>query len=125
MYHFSNDYLLFRPTANAASISFTVDFPNTSRGSAATVLTLNQDGSVSHTAIPLAADGTGNLSGIVFDDAEVEGVVLVLTNDSTRMEKCGSHSFAEPITFACRGNALDDFAPNLESGRFRYEVQVS
>jgi hypothetical protein len=111
MFHFSNDYFLFRPGPTASTIDFTFDFPTISRGSAATVLTLNQDGSVSHTAVPLATDGTGNVTGVVFDDALVEGVVLVLTNDSTRMEKCGSHSFSESVTFACRGNALDDFFP--------------
>jgi hypothetical protein len=121
MYHFSNDYVLFKPNASASSLEFNVDFPTTSRGPAATVLTLNQDGSVSHTAIPLATDGTGNLTGVTFDDALVDGVVLVLTNDSTRMEKCGKHSFAEQITFACRGNALDNFL----NGQFHYAVTAS
>jgi hypothetical protein len=121
MYHFSNDYLLFRPTATASFIEFNVDFPTTSRGPAATVLTLNQDGSVSPTAIPLATDGTGNLTGVVFDADLVDGVVLVITNDSTRMEKCGRHSFAEQVTFACRGDALDDFV----NGGFKYRVDVT
>jgi hypothetical protein len=112
MFHFSNDYFLFRPGPTASTIDFDFDFPTTSRGPAATVLTLNLDGSVSHTAVTLATDGTGNVTGVVFDDALVEGVVLVLTNHSTRMEKCGSHSFSESVTFACRGNALDDFFPN-------------
>jgi hypothetical protein len=121
MFHFSNDYFLFRPNPTASTIDFTFNFPDTVRGSNATVLTLNSDGSVSHTAVALDSSGNGSLDGVGFDDAVVDGVVLVLTNSSVRMTNCGSHSFSEPVTFACRGDARDDFFPN----GFNWSIDVN
>jgi hypothetical protein len=120
MFHFSNDYILFSPSSNATTITFDLDFPDRVRGSNATVLTLNSDGSVSPTAVPLTDKGEGNVTGISFDDALVDGVVLVITNSSVRMRNCGSHSLSEPVTFACRGDARDDFL----SGGFNYTATV-
>ena len=121
MFHFSNDYVHFAPDANSTSITFDLDFPDIARGSFATVLTLNGDGSVSHTEVPLQDNGTGNITGVTFDDVLVDGVVLVITNTSTRMKNCGSHSFNQTVTFACRGDARDDFL----NGGFNYTATVT
>jgi hypothetical protein len=121
MLHFFNDYFLFTPKPSASSINFQLRFPDFDRGSNATVLTLNENGSVSDTAVPLNARGNGSLTGVTFDDALIDGVVLVITNSSLRMTDCGSHAFSEDFTFACRGDARDDFA----KGGFNYTVTVN
>ena len=62
------------------------------------------------------------MNGVPFDDGTVAGVVLVITNDSVAMQNCGTHSFSE-VTFACRGDALDDF---VDPGpKFNYSVDVN
>jgi hypothetical protein len=120
MFHFSNDYVFFAPDATSSFINFNLNFPNTARGSEATILTLNSDGSVSDTAVLLNDSGDAILNDVIFDEALVDGVVLVITNTSTRMKNCGSHSFNETVTFACRGDARDDFL----NGGFNYTATV-
>jgi hypothetical protein len=68
----------------------------------------------------LTLSGNGNVGPVPFEDTTVDGVVLVLTNDSVRMRNCGSHSLSEAVTFACRGDARDDIA----AGGFSYTATV-
>ena len=123
MFHFSNDYVLYKPDATASTIDFTIDFPNTANGANGTILVLNSNGTVVPTGLAplLSASGGATVNGIPFDDATVAGVVLVFTNDSVAMNHCGTHSFSQAVTFACRGDALDDFG----SGGFNYSVDVN
>jgi hypothetical protein len=109
MFHFSNDYAQFTPAANANTIRFELNFPDTARGSNATILQLNTNGTVVPHSLTFDASGGATSNAIPFDDATVDSVVLVFTNNSTRMRNCGSHSFSENVTFACRGDARDDF----------------
>jgi hypothetical protein len=64
------------------------------------------------------------VNGVPFDDATVAGVVLVFTNDSVAMTKCGTHQFSEQVTFACRGDALDNFVKPSDP-KFNYSVDVN
>jgi hypothetical protein len=123
MFHFANDYVLFRPDATSTTIDFTLDFPPTANGANGTILVMNNDGTVVPTDLGplLSLDGGATVNGVPFDDATVAGVVLVITNDSVAMKHCGSHSFSTPVTFACRGDARDDFG----SGGFNYSVDVN
>jgi hypothetical protein len=119
-FHFSTDYLRFEPSSNASTITFTFNFPDTVRGSNATVLRKNLNGTVVPHLVTLNENGNGTSAAIPFDDAVVSEVVLVITNDSTRMKNCGSHLFNETVTFACRGDARDDFL----NGGFNYTATV-
>jgi hypothetical protein len=117
--HFSNDYIRFNPASNATSITFQLNFPDLVRGSNATVLQRNLNGTVVPWPATLDASGNGMVGPVPFDDAVVDDVVLVITNDSVRMRNCGSHSFSESVTFACRGDARDDF-----TGGFNYTANI-
>jgi hypothetical protein len=123
MFHFANDYVLFKPDPTSSTIDFTLDFPPTAEGANGTILVLNTNGTVVPTDLGplLSINGDAVVNGVPFDDATVAGVVLVITNDSVAMEHCGTHSFSSQVTFACRGDALDDFG----SGGFNYSVDVN
>jgi hypothetical protein len=111
MYHFSNDYLLFKTAADAltgTTIDFTLNFPDTSRGSNATIVVLNANGTITVQSAELDSAGDAIVTGVPFDDANVNGVLLVITNDSLRMKQCGSYPLGSPVQFACRGVGRDD-----------------
>ena len=108
MFHFSNDYIFFRPFTGATDIDFQLDFPAIANGSNATILRLNSNSTVNVTSAGLDVNGNATINNVPFSPASVTGVILVLTNDSVAMTNCGSDPLGAPVQFACRGDALHD-----------------
>jgi len=112
--HLTSWYGAFKPGASVAAnarLRVTLDLPPRERGSEATLLITAPNGKV--TTIPLKIAGSGHVARTVgFGRGKVKGVILVLTNASTRYD-CFRGS---PL--ACGGTARDD---GLD---FRYRVSL-
>lgn len=106
MLHLSNDYLGFVPGTGATTLSIALDLPNPVTNPAATVLVFKTDGSVQQSAFSLNSSGNGSVTGLPFAPGSVNRVVLVLTNGSTRFERCRTDG--RPPLYSCRGVPLDD-----------------
>lgn len=95
------------------SAKLVVDVTAPGYGSRASVLTVSRNGVLR--ARPLALrDGRGSVTVSGF--ARMEKAVLVLSNGSTRTERCGSDQWFP--AFACLGFPTDDASP------FRYRARI-
>lgn len=108
--HLSNMWKVYVPgegVAADASLKFTLNLPDTRRGSAASARIFRTDGTSEIVTFPLTADGAGTLS-VPFGAGPIEKVLLVLTNASTR-----TTCFSRKATYlsACYGKPRDDRLP--------------
>jgi hypothetical protein len=107
MPHMSNDYYGLVPGAGlsgSATLAVNVSLPGI--GGAANLIVLGTNGSKSVVPIPVNTAGNGSVSGVQFGTGAVAGVVLVLTNSSTRFDRCGEDMTA-PF-HSCDGFPVDD-----------------
>ena len=109
--HLTHRYVDVRPgprVRDVARLRVRLNLPSRRTGAAATIVTVHPDGRRSLRAVRLNRRGNGALT---VDFGNVAGVVVVLSNTSTRMD-CNWETF-----YACGGYARDD-------GR-RYRVTTS
>jgi hypothetical protein len=110
MGHLSNDYYSFTPSAGTTQLTLTVTMSGPEANPRATAIVLRATGS--DPPVPL----TSGVAAILPFDASVTGVLLVLSNGSTRFVGCDTDQL--PPFFSCFGAAVDDtvsFAVNATS----------
>ena len=104
--HLTNAYVRFVPgsgTGVGTELTITLDLPGSRTGAVATVVTFLDTGDSRSRAVRLNDEGNGRVS-VAFDGAEVDRVVLVLTNASARY-RCWRNT-----PYACSGRPADDDA---------------
>ena len=124
MFHFANDYVLFKPDATSSTIDFTLNFPPTAEGANGTILVLNNNGTVVPTDLGplLSISGDAAVNGVPFDDATVAGVVLVITNDSVAMIIAARTASARSRSPAA---ATRSTTSSTHDPKFNYSVDVN
>ena len=86
--HLTAGYVVFRPGDGVTKLRINVDLPGAATSPRAAVLLLRTDGTVAREPIPVNSSGVGGLRGMAFTKGEVDRVVLVLDNASTRYRNC-------------------------------------
>lgn len=86
--HLTSAYVAFKPGAGVSKLRIGVDLPAAASSPQAAVLVLRTDGTVGNAVIPVNSSGVGSLSGIHFKKGEVNRVMLILDNASTRRKNC-------------------------------------
>ena len=108
MFHFSNDYYTFVPQSSEATLALNVKTQRAFEAAQASALVFFK-GVTAATPVRATYDvGTEQLTfpPLPFGTDQVEKIVLVLTNPSTRMTNCWRDKTAP--WFACRGRPADD-----------------
>lgn len=100
MAHASNDYYLLTGSGGSTSLRVTVTLPGPETGPRASAIVMRAAGND-----PPVALISGNSTLLPFDST-VTGVLLVLTNGSTRFDGCGTDQ--TPPFFTCYGTPLDE-----------------
>jgi hypothetical protein len=104
--HLTNRYIMFTPgkgVTKKAKLAIDLDLPRLVQGSEATVVVMFKSGAVRFLPIGLSNAGDG-FRRVNFNRKTVAGVVLVLTNASTRF-----HCWQIPPTpYSCYGAPMDD-----------------
>ncbi|MGH2756122.1 MAG: MXAN_6640 family putative metalloprotease [Actinomycetota bacterium] len=103
--HLASAYFSFRPKGSVpdtSTVKLKVKGPALSRGTTATAIVMNVDGTADLTRITLDKLGDGSQT-VSFSPATVRRVVLVATNASTKYKNCGSGSL-----LSCGGTAKHD-----------------
>jgi hypothetical protein len=104
--HLTNRYIMFVPgkgVTRKAKLAIDVDLPTLVQGSEATILLLFKSGAVRLIPIKLSNRGDA-FRRVNFNRKTISGVVLVLTNASTRFGCWG----IPPTPFSCAGVPMDD-----------------
>jgi hypothetical protein len=107
--HLSSANVLFHPSARLgrrAKLQISLNLPNRSHGSAATVQVRHRNGSVGWSSVRLSRTGAGTAT-VPFNPRKVRDVVLVLSNASTAMH-CDTASYDDPYVFSCFGTGVYD-----------------
>jgi hypothetical protein len=103
MGHLSTDYYLFTPSPGSTNMSVTVTLPGPETGPRASVVVIRPTGN--DPPVPLTS---GSPAIFPFDAASVTGILLVLSNGSTRFVNCDTAQV--PPFYSCFGMPLDDNA---------------
>lgn len=117
--HLSTDHVILRPGRGLAGrwrLQVALDLPPRFRGSQANVMIHLRDGRVRWQGVRLNRKGNVRFA-VPFNKRRVAGVVLSLSNASTRSRDCGRQLHTSP--FSCGGTPLDDNLP------FRYRVRAT
>lgn len=102
MGHLSTDYYLFTPSAGSTNMSVTATLPGPETGPRASVVVMRPTGN--DPPVPL----TSGSPAIFPFDSSVTGILLVLSNGSTRFANCDTAQV--PPFYSCFGMPLDDNA---------------
>jgi hypothetical protein len=103
--HLSSAYFGFTHvpgTGEDYNLKLKVNGPDKSRGTTATAIVLNDDGSFEMTTLSLTKEGNGTLV-LGFSESVVSRVILVASNASTKFKNCGSGS-----AYSCGGSPKYD-----------------
>jgi hypothetical protein len=106
--HLSSRYFSFAPGSvpGTSLLKLKVNGPARSRGTRATAVVMNSDGTADITPFTINSDGDGTQT-VPFDPATVDRVILVASNASTKYKNCGGFTF-----YACSGT------PKFENQKF-------
>lgn len=110
--HLSNGYVVYTPGTgikSTAKLKVTLDLPQYSRGPEATLIEVETTGLVHFKPFTLKSDGTATKT-VRFGKGKIAGVVLVLTNASTR------YTCFQDTILACGGLPKDDVF-NYDTGK--------
>jgi hypothetical protein len=108
MPHMSNDYYGFVPGPGlTAASTLAVRVTTQGVGGAANLIVFNVDGTRTVVPVPIFG-GTSSLTTVPFGLGVVSRVTLVLTNASTRFDRCGDAT--RPPYYSCYGFPVDDHA---------------
>jgi hypothetical protein len=106
MPHMSNDYYAFVPDPGLTpGTTLTVRVTAQGVGGAANLIVFGTNGTKTVVPVPLSG-GTGQVGAVPFGPTLVSRVVLVLTNASTRFDRCGDDN--QPPFHSCFGFSADD-----------------
>jgi hypothetical protein len=109
--HLTSLNVFFKPgkgVSSSAKLKFKLDLPASETGPGATVQVLTSSGAIQY--IPVVLDGSGDASfKVKFGRGKVDGVLITLTNASTRVTNCFQGSLGNQLS--CHGDPLDDATP--------------